>query len=285
VASLCASSTPTRTRCCSTDRAIFLQLEPIPEERRRPEEELWAEFDAESPGLLGVLLDAVVQGLRQLSETRLDKLPRMADFALWVTACETALWPTGTFWSAYCGNLDEAVESVIDADPVAAAVRVLMEMRTEWAGTASTLLGALTQAVSERVAKSKSWPDTPRTLTGRLRRAAPFLRKIGIEISLEREGHTRTRTIHITTFPAPEDPRRPANGGHTTTFSGEDWVGNPSSASSASSAHEPNQIPPTTYMIRPCGMKERPLRTEGAAPSPHRPCPSPHRPQPSALTR
>ncbi len=96
------------TRPDLADRAIFLTLEPIPEERRRPEAELWAAFEAERPGILGALLDAVVQGLRRLPETRLDKLPRMADFALWATACETALWPAGTFWSAYCGNRDEA---------------------------------------------------------------------------------------------------------------------------------------------------------------------------------
>ncbi len=47
----------------------------------------------------GALLNAVVEGLRRLPETRLPKLPRMADFALWATACETALWPAGTFWS------------------------------------------------------------------------------------------------------------------------------------------------------------------------------------------
>ncbi len=69
----------------------------------------------------------------------------MADFALWATACETALWPAGTFWSAYCGNRDEAVEGVIDADPIAAAVRALMATRTEWTGTASELLGALAE--------------------------------------------------------------------------------------------------------------------------------------------
>ena len=54
-----------------------------------------------------------------------------------------AFWPAGTFWSAYCGNRDEAVEGVIDADPVAAAVRAVMVTRTEWTGTASDLLGAL----------------------------------------------------------------------------------------------------------------------------------------------
>jgi hypothetical protein len=190
------------TRPDLADRAVFLTLEPIPEERRRPEAELWAAFEAERPRILGVLLDAVVEGLKRLPETHLPKLPRMADFALWATACEAALWPAGTFWSAYCGNLGEAVESVIDADPVAGAVRAMMKSRTErtvWAGNATDLLGALGEMAGDRVAKSKTWPDSPRALGGRLRRAATFLRKIGINISFEREGRARTRTIVITT--------------------------------------------------------------------------------------
>jgi hypothetical protein len=189
------------TRPDLADRAVFLTLEPIPEERRRPEAELRAAFETERPHILGVLLDAVVQGLKQLPETWLEKLPRMADFALWATACETALWPAGTFWAAYCGNRDEAVEGVIDADPIAATVRAMMTTRTEWTGTASDLLGALADMAGERVAKSKTWPDSPRALAGRLRRAATFLRKIGIEISFGREGRARTRTILIATAP------------------------------------------------------------------------------------
>jgi hypothetical protein len=119
------------TRPDLADRTLFLMLEPIPEERRRPEAELWAAFEAARPRILGVLLDAVAKGLAKLPATRLDKLPRMADFALWATACESALWPSGTFWSAYRGNRDEAVESVIDADPIAVAVRAVMTARTE----------------------------------------------------------------------------------------------------------------------------------------------------------
>ena len=196
------------TRPDLADRAVFLTLEPIPEERRRPEAELWASFDAERGRILGVLLDAVVEGLKRLPDTRLPKLPRMADFALWASACETAIWPAGTFWAAYCGNRDEAVEGVIDADPVAAAVRAVMLERTEWTGTASDLLGALGEAAGERIAKSKTWPDSPRALSGRLRRAATFLRKIGIEVSFEREGRARTRVIRITAAGAESVPER-----------------------------------------------------------------------------
>src|SRR5213078_5023396 len=93
------------TRPDLADRAVLLTLEPIPEERRRAEVELWAAFEAERPRILGVLLDAVVEGLKRLPETRLEKLPRMADFALWATACEGALWAEGAFGAAYSSNL------------------------------------------------------------------------------------------------------------------------------------------------------------------------------------
>jgi hypothetical protein len=53
------------TRPDLADRAVFLTLEPIPEDRRRPERELWAAFEAERPRILGVLLDAVAKGLAE----------------------------------------------------------------------------------------------------------------------------------------------------------------------------------------------------------------------------
>jgi hypothetical protein len=97
------------TRPDLADRALFLNLDPIPEERRRPEAEFWTAFNAERPQLLGALLDGVAEGLRRLPETRLPGLPRMADFALWATACEGAFWPSGRFMSAYSSNRDEVV--------------------------------------------------------------------------------------------------------------------------------------------------------------------------------
>ena len=213
------------TRPDLADRAVFLTLEAIPEERRRPEAELWAAFETVRPKILGMLLDAVVTGLKLLPETRLERLPRMADFALWASACETAIWPSGTFWSAYCGNRDDAVENVIDADPVATAVRAVMAERTEWTGTSSDLLGALSEAADERVAKSKTWPASPRALSGRLRRAATFLRKVGIEIDHIKEGRARTRIIVITAKDISASP---------------DYGGAQPSTPSASSATPPN---------------------------------------------
>ena len=50
------------------------------------------------------------------------------DFALWATACESALWPARTFTRALV-----AVDDAIDADPGAACVRELMPERSSWA--------------------------------------------------------------------------------------------------------------------------------------------------------
>ena len=194
------------TRPDLADRGLFQTLDPIPEERRRPRRNCGLPSMQSARAFSARCSTPLWWASGGCPSTRLEKLPRMADFALWATACETALWPAGTFWSAYCGNRDEAVEGVIDADPVAAAVRAVMVTRTVWTGTASDLLGALAEEAGERVAKSKTWPDSPRALSGRLRRAATFLRTIGIEISFEREGRARTRTIVITTTPSQSAP-------------------------------------------------------------------------------
>ncbi len=189
------------TRPDLADRAIFLTLEPILEERRRPEKELWAAFDKASPQILGALLDAVAFGLRRLPDTELERLPRMADFALWATACEGALWEDRTFWRAYAGNRDEAIDSVIESDLVGSAIRSLMASGTEWSGTATDLLDTLSKEVGETVRRAKTWPATPRALSGRLRRAATFLRKVGIDIVFGQEGRARTRIIRISSMP------------------------------------------------------------------------------------
>ncbi len=49
------------------------------------------------------------RGLRAVSSVHPGRLPRMADFALWATACETGLWPAGTFTLAYAANRKAAI--------------------------------------------------------------------------------------------------------------------------------------------------------------------------------
>jgi hypothetical protein len=183
------------------DRAIFLAVEPISDERRRMERQLWREFEVARPRILGALFDAAAHGLRRLSRVRLERPPRMADFALWSSACETAFWPPGTFLRAYNANRQVAIEGVIEADPVAAFVREIMAARGTWAGRASDLLRARIAAGQDVL----GWPKNPRALAGRLRGCQTSLRTVGIDIAFTREGRTGSRMIRMTSL---TNPRR-----------------------------------------------------------------------------
>ena len=102
------------------DRCLLFHLPSIPESKRRSEADLWRAFEAAQPGIMGALLDAVSAALRTLPSVHLDNLPRMADFAVWVSAAESALgWEAGTFTDAYSANRREAVYIGLDASPVA----------------------------------------------------------------------------------------------------------------------------------------------------------------------
>jgi hypothetical protein len=177
------------------DRAIFLMLAPIGEEHRRSETELWREFERARPAILGALLDAVAHGLGAVASIQPDRLPRMADFALWATGCESALWPISTFSHAYAANRKAAIEGIIDTDPVAAFVQELMAERSSWTGSAADLLRASVQCSSHP--GDSTGRSNPRALAGRLRRAQTFLRTLGIDISFGREGRAGTRVIRI----------------------------------------------------------------------------------------
>jgi hypothetical protein len=186
------------TRQDLADRAIFLTMGSLRDEQRRPETDLWREFELARPRILGALLDVVAHGLRMHRHIHFVRLPRMADFAKWATACESALWPSGTFRKAYDANRRRAVEDAVEADPLAACVRAIMAKQTRWVGTASDLFNAVGVGGDHLAGKIQDWPRNPRALAGRLRRLQASLRTLDIEITFKREGGQGIRIIKMT---------------------------------------------------------------------------------------
>jgi hypothetical protein len=79
-------------------------------------------------------------------------------------------------------------------------VRELMVDRSSWAGSAADLLRASADHSRNRIGTDRTgWPQNPRALAGRLRRAQSFLRAMGIEMGFAREGHAGSRVIRIST--------------------------------------------------------------------------------------
>ncbi len=192
------------------DRTLLCQLPGIEDKDRRDEAELLQRFADEWPGMLGALLDAVVTGLRNFNGVKLDRLPRMADFAKWVTACEPGLGLTpGTFMKAYAGNREAAVEVALESDLVAQAVTALINDEPDEIVT--TAMGLLHRLNGRRGdgKPPKGWPGTPKGLGTALRRLAPNLRAAGYEVSFWREPKTRRRLIRVALAKSGPDPCGP----------------------------------------------------------------------------
>jgi hypothetical protein len=185
------------TRGDLLDRAIVLTLPAIPEDRRRPEKELWAEYEQARPGLLGALLDALAGALARLPGVRLDRLPRMADFALLGVAVERTLnWPQGAFLDAYRDNRQTAHNIALESSPIVGPLRALAA-EGAWTGTAAELLGELAGRAGEKATRGRDWPSSARTLSGRLRRLAPNLLAVGVTVTFEPRRRDGSRPIHI----------------------------------------------------------------------------------------
>lgn len=183
------------------DRSIIVSLPSIPENRRRPEAEFWATFEAARPAIFGALLMAVSAAIRNLPTTKLECLPRMADFALLAAAAEPKLGlQPGEFLAAYQGNREDANGLAIEACPVS---RHLLDFATTepWEGTAAELLAELDHLAGfddRGRFRPKGWPSGPRPLAGILKRLAPNLRRAGIDLEFFRSaGGSRSRLIRI----------------------------------------------------------------------------------------
>src|SRR5262245_56300903 len=129
------------------DRALIVEFLGIRPEMRRDEAQFWNELSERRPRILGALLDAVA-GLRSLPEVKFDRPPRLADFALWVSACEEALgMQPGEAMAACQANCAEARDLALEASPLYAPLAELA--REGFTGTVAELRARLDSMLSE----------------------------------------------------------------------------------------------------------------------------------------
>jgi hypothetical protein len=189
----------------------------------------WREFEQVSPQIFGALLDIVSSALQHLPTTTLRRKPRMADFALWSCAAAGACgWSAEDFLDAYQGVREAIHELTLEASPVGPLIRDFAQQHNPWEGTASELLteleklaqggvtpgGVTMQApkAGSDVTKHKSWPKNGRALSNTLRRLAPTLRAVGVDIQFTRDSGTGKRTIVLTTLGTQPRTAPPSSG-------------------------------------------------------------------------
>jgi hypothetical protein len=193
------------------ERSLQVVLSPVDETERMTERELWSRFERAHPRILGALLDGVSAALRELPAVKLDRLPRMADFAEWVVAAETALpWKRGAFLRVLSRNAKDADAIAIESSPIGRhVVRLLDTHDGPWEGMISELLSELNARADEAVMRSRSWPTSPRALRGHLDRIAPALAKHGFLVQFHARNAKGSRVVLQRIDTSPTAPTRP----------------------------------------------------------------------------
>ena len=199
------------------DRALFFELKRIENKDRRKLEDVWREFEAMAPQLLGYIFNILVKALawKQTHKKLNLELPRMADWAEWCEIISRSIGnEDGAFLKAFQNNRKIQVEQIIESSQVATCLTYYIDVHPEkfdkidvdgipiWGfeGTASELLEILHSLAPSIGIDTRNnwWPKAPNALSRRLNEIAHTLREAGIELEFVKSpDRNRVRTIKI----------------------------------------------------------------------------------------
>ena len=207
------------TKADLLDRALIIQLERIPKEKRCKVEEIWKEFEKIKAQVLGYIFDILVRVIKKRNDggIELKGHPRMADFAEVSEIISRCMgYNENKFLAAYYKNIGLQTQQALEASPLATAIMEFLNSRIKWEGTCTGLLDELEPVAETLKIKTKNnrlWPSTPNVLSRRLNEIKTNLREIGIIIDRPVDTATNTRKIEIRKISpecplSPEDPNQ-----------------------------------------------------------------------------
>lgn len=181
------------------DRTMLLKLARINEEDRIESAEYWAKFESMRSDVFGAMLDALSSAMNIKPTVKLEKKPRMADFATWGCAIAEALgYSQEDFLTAYYKNMESANEEMIYDHPVAHVMYEFMSDKSVWSGRASDLFEELKDVATDLNLdqKDRIWPKSGSALSKRLNEIKSNLSDVGIEVELPHQsGGKRIMTV------------------------------------------------------------------------------------------
>ena len=179
--------------------AVSIHLPFMPNTKRDYEHELLTAYETARPRILGALLKAVSAALKHRKDVKLARVPRMADFARWVTAAEPGLgWQKGDFMRYYTANRKEANEVALNSPLAAADPCVCKRAVRAVVGHGHRTAWSTEEARHGRHADRSILAAGHNALSGRLRRLRVDLRKGGVQVGFKRRTIT-VATKHLAT--------------------------------------------------------------------------------------
>ena len=185
------------------DRSISVKFERISERNRMSEQELFSAFEKDLPYFFGSALHILSKAMAIYPDVKLQKLPRMADFAKWGYAIAEALEVGGgSFIKAYDSNRNEIGLDLIQSNATAKGILDFMEKVEggQWKGSVRDFWKALnTFAKNTGINREdKTWARTENVLGKRLEELKTSLEEQGVQFDKRNVGSNKEPTIKYT---------------------------------------------------------------------------------------
>jgi hypothetical protein len=175
------------------ERILTVKLAPLTSATRRPESDLWEEFETARPSILAALCDAAAKALAAPANQS-QQHPRFPDAARWAIAA--------------LPNQEQAIVEALNeipTTPILESIAALLQKTTQWTGTASDLL--LEIGVTS---------VTAHALSHHLRRYQNNLESRGIHVTFTRNKASRVITLEKSpTATLPHSPEPPPSHNET----------------------------------------------------------------------
>ena len=180
------------------DRSVFINLKTISADKRKTEQEIWSLFNAIKPGMFAKICNALVKILGTKAEEH-KELPRMADFALFISKAESLFtWKKTNFITAMNESRKEALEQLNEYDMFLSMIVELAEANKKhsfvFLGSPKELFEYLVNKLPNKVSRSE-FPDSPASMSKRLNMLKPVLREKGIGVEDRRSNGRRLKKL------------------------------------------------------------------------------------------
>jgi len=173
-------------------RSIKIELQKP--KQSKTETSVWSEFMANTPDILGALLDGLSMSLKNSDKIKIDQLLRMSDFCKWASAGGNAYgWNKNDFMTAYRENIQSSYIDSIEASTFATGIVQMFKDRLEFEGSPLELLQEVEDSfISDKVKHSHNWITTAKGVMNKLNRYQDALEVYGITFVKEKDRTNRT---------------------------------------------------------------------------------------------
>ncbi len=176
------------------DRILILSLDRIPDPERKTDEEVWKQFDAALPKILGALFDATSRVLG-MEDLKVESCLRLFDFQLVATKFGIAFgFNQDEITNAFLGSHNRAVEKVLDSPVPCFIITRLLKGKKHEQVSGNELYRMFVEFCRDNdILQSR--PDVPRSdsaLIRKLNRIQSELNEVGITFT---RNHTGTAKV------------------------------------------------------------------------------------------